>query len=223
MKFRTRCQNEPRILLSLSEIFYMSIPAVLIATADTIFYFLQTTLKNELVIQAFGSLEIVIIGIASCFLLGRSLSGVQWASIILLCTSVMSIEIGSFGNSSSSLSDLPIFPSLLAVFYSGLEGTAGVFYEKILKKHKEMNLFHQNLWITLCVHEGDLTSSWGSVVHIIFLQFFGWSSFVQSVTFSNFNIYAFLFILSWALGRLLMVENRCAEWWSFFSSNTRTR
>lgn len=149
MKYNSVFKKEPRFILSLSEILYMSIPAILIATADAIFYYLQITLNNELVIQAFGSLEIVIIGIASFILLGRSLTGIQWASIILLCTSVMSIEISSY--SSSSLSDLPIFPSLLAILFSGLEGTAGVFYEKILKNHKEMNLFHQNMWITLCV------------------------------------------------------------------------
>ena len=53
-------------------------------------------------------------------------------------------------------------------------------------------------------------SSWGSIVHIVFLQFLGWNSFVQSVTYSNFNLYAFLFILSWAFVYLLIVENLCA-------------
>lgn len=221
LKFRSTCQKEPRVMLSLAEILSMSIPAILIAAADIIFYYLQTTLKNELVIQAFGSLEIVVIGIASFLLLGRSLNGIQWASILLLCTSVMSIEIGSY-DSSSSLLDLPIFPSLLAVFCSGLEGTAGVLYEKILKKHNEMNFFHQTMWLTLYGWWAALTSSWGSIVHIIFLLFRGWSTFVQSVTFSNFNLYAFLFILSLLLACLLTVENRCAELWSFLSSNTRT-
>lgn len=148
LKFRSTCQKEPRVMLSLAEILSMSIPAILVAAADIIFYYLQTTLNNELVIQAFGSLEIVVIGIASFLLLGRSMNGIQWASIVLLCTSVMSIEIGSY-DSSSSLLDLPIFPSLLALFCSGLEGTAGVLYEKILKKHNEMNFFHQTMWLTL--------------------------------------------------------------------------
>ncbi|CBK22279.2 uncharacterized protein [Blastocystis hominis] len=169
LKFRSTCQKEPRVMLSLAEILYMSIPAILIAIADIIFYYLQTTLRNELVIQAFGSLEIVVIGIASFILLGRSLNGIQWASIMLLCTSVMSIEIGSY-DSSSSLLDLPIFPSLLALLCSGLEGTAGVLYEKILKKHNEMNFFHQTMWITF----------WGSIVHLVFLLFRGWNTFVQS-------------------------------------------
>lgn len=221
LKFRSTCQKEPRVMLSLAEILYMSIPAILIAIADIIFYYLQTTLRNELVIQAFGSLEIVVIGIASFILLGRSLNGIQWASIMLLCTSVMSIEIGSY-DSSSSLLDLPIFPSLLALLCSGLEGTAGVLYEKILKKHNEMNFFHQTMWITLYGWWENLTSSWGSIVHLVFLLFRGWNTFVQSVTYSNFNIYAFLFILSLLFVSLLIVENRCVELWSFLSSNTRT-
>ena len=194
LKFRSTCQKEPRVMLSLAEILSMSIPAILVAAADIIFYYLQTTLKNELVIQAFGSLEIVVIGIASFLLLGRSLNGIQWASIMLLCTSVMSIEIGSY-DSSSSLLDLPIFPSLLAVFCSGLEGTAGVLYEKILKNHNEMNFFHQTMWLTF----------WGSIVHILFLLFRGWNTFVQNVTFSNFNLYAFLFILSESLRGIVII------------------
>ena len=48
----------------------MSIPALLNEMVDRIFFYLHYTLNDELVIQAFESFEIVIIGIASYLLLG---------------------------------------------------------------------------------------------------------------------------------------------------------
>ena len=49
----------------------MGIPAVLSAIGERVFYYLQTSLADELLIQAFESFEIVVIGIASVILLGR--------------------------------------------------------------------------------------------------------------------------------------------------------
>lgn len=49
----------------------MSIPALLNEMVDRIFFYLHYTLNDELVIQAFESFEIVIIGIASYLLLGK--------------------------------------------------------------------------------------------------------------------------------------------------------
>ena len=147
MKAREWGMKEPRATFTFSEIMFMSIPAVLSAIANLLFYYLHRTIDNELVIQAFGSMEIVVIGVASVVLLGRTLSGIQWSAIVLLCTSVMSIEIGSC--SSCSLTDLPLLPSLVAIGCSGLEGMAGVFSEKILKERSEVSTFQQSVWITL--------------------------------------------------------------------------
>ena len=41
-----------------------------------------------------------------------------------------------------------------------------------------------------------LVSSWGTLIHLVFMQVVGWRSFVQNVTYTNFNAFAFLFILS---------------------------
>ena len=57
--------------LTIGDIFYMSVPAILNAIADKLFFYLQTTLNDELVIQAFGAFEVVVIGVASFILLGR--------------------------------------------------------------------------------------------------------------------------------------------------------
>ena len=136
----------------------MSIPAILNAVTDKLFFYLQTALNDELVIQAFGAFEVVVIGVASFLLLGRRyyrsklvlsvrLSRVQWVSLVLLSTSVLSIELGS--NSTTSASSIPIFPCFVAVIYSGFEGTMGVFTERILKEKPGMPIHQQNLWIFL--------------------------------------------------------------------------
>ena len=57
--------------LTLRDILSMGIPAVLGAIGERVFYYLQTSLADELLIQAFESFEIVVIGIASVILLGR--------------------------------------------------------------------------------------------------------------------------------------------------------
>lgn len=59
----------------------------------------------------------------------------------------MSMEIGSA--SSGSFHRLPLLPSLIAVVGSGLEGVSGVLTEKILKKHEQMDISLQNIWIYL--------------------------------------------------------------------------
>lgn len=73
MMLKTYEVKDPSIRkqLTLWDIFYMSIPAILNAIADKLFFYLQTALNDELVIQAFGAFEVVIIGIASYILLGR--------------------------------------------------------------------------------------------------------------------------------------------------------
>ena len=125
----------------------MSLPALLNEMVDRIFFYLHYALNDELVIQAFESLEIVIIGVASFFLLGKryplhcvltpSYSATHWCSLVLVCTAV-----GSFNR-------LPLLPSLIAVVGSGLEGISGVLTEKILKRHEQMDISLQNIWIYL--------------------------------------------------------------------------
>ena len=75
------------------------------------------------------------------------LSRIQWVSLILLSSSVLSIELGS--NSASSSHTVPVFPCLVAVIYSGFEGTMGVFTERIMKEKPGMCIHQQNLWIFL--------------------------------------------------------------------------
>ena len=71
LKWKERRDEKVRQSFSLFEILSMSLPALLNEGVDRIFFYLQHVLDDELVIQAFESFEVVIIGIASFFLLGR--------------------------------------------------------------------------------------------------------------------------------------------------------
>ena len=157
LKWKERRDRKPRESFTLREILFMSLPALLNEMVDRIFFYLHYALNDELVIQAFESLEIVIIGVASFFLLGKRYplhgiltprySATHWCSLVLVCTAVMSMEIGSA--SSGSFNRLPLLPSLIAVVGSGLEGISGVLTEKILKRHEQMDISLQNIWIYL--------------------------------------------------------------------------
>ncbi|OAO12303.1 Nucleotide-sugar transporter family protein [Blastocystis sp. ATCC 50177/Nand II] len=184
LKWKERRDRKPRESFTLREILFMSLPALLNEMVDRIFFYLHYALNDELVIQAFESLEIVIIGVASFFLLGKRYSATHWCSLVLVCTAVMSMEIGSA--SSGSFNRLPLLPSLIAVVGSGLEGISGVLTEKILKRHEQMDISLQNIWIYF----------WGALLYMVIMLCSGFSRFVQNVTFTHFNRYAFLFILS---------------------------
>lgn len=60
-----------RVVFSVKDILYMSLPAWVNSTADSLYFYLVYSLNDELVVQAFSSLEIVVIGVASYLILGR--------------------------------------------------------------------------------------------------------------------------------------------------------
>ena len=189
---------------SLFEILSMSLPALLNEGVDRIFFYLQHVLDDELVIQAFESFEVVIIGIASFFLLGRRwqckftvtprLTATHWSSLILVCSAVMSIELAS--TKGGAVHRLPFFPSFMGAVGAGLEGVSGVVTEKLLKKHESMDISQQNIWIYLSLYCHFFTHSWGALLYMLIMFISGFRHFVQSVTFTNFNRYTVLYILS---------------------------
>lgn len=107
----------------------MSLPALLNEMVDRIFFYLHYALNDELVIQAFESLEIVIIGVASFFLLGKryplhcvltpSYSATHWCSLVLVCTAVMSMEIGSASSRELQSAPPPSFPHCSGWLWTG--------------------------------------------------------------------------------------------------------
>ena len=75
------------------------------------------------------------------------LTGIHWASLILLCSAVLSIQLST--NPVTSLNELPLFPCLMAIVFAGIQGTVGVCTERILKQNMMMDINQQNLWIFL--------------------------------------------------------------------------
>lgn len=70
-KVTERKGKHVRYHFSVKDILSMSMPAWINASADTIYFYLINVLNDELIVQAFSSLEIVVIGIASYLILGR--------------------------------------------------------------------------------------------------------------------------------------------------------
>lgn len=60
-----------RYSFTLKDILYISIPALCSSISDYLYYYLVEVLQDELTVQAFSSLEIVVIGIASYLIIGR--------------------------------------------------------------------------------------------------------------------------------------------------------
>lgn len=157
LKWKERRDRKPRESFTLREILFMSLPALLNEMVDRIFFYLHYALNDELVIQAFESLEIVIIGVASFFLLGKRyhcivslhLATLRRIGALSFSSALPSCRWKSGLRAAGSFNRLPLLPSLIAVVGSGLEGISGVLTEKILKRHEQMDISLQNIWIYL--------------------------------------------------------------------------
>lgn len=67
--------------------------------------------------------------------------------MLLICDSVASIQLSK--SADSSFSDFPVYPALLTIMNSALVACAGVTIEKLMKSHKDMSIFQQNIWLYL--------------------------------------------------------------------------
>ena len=125
-----------------------------------------------------------------------SLSGVQWASLLLLTSSVASIQIAKSGQ---SILSLPILPAFLTICSSSLAGLAGVIIEKMMKGKQKMSIFQQNMWLNLFVYFIMIIHSWGSIFNFVCLVVENGTSFPQKMSLTTFNKYGLLTILKYSL------------------------
>lgn len=135
-----------RYQYSIKDILLWAIPACLYMIANNLYFVVINISDSPITQQVFGSLEIVIVGLANVFILKRQLSGVQWASLFLLTSSVASIQIAKSG---TNILVIPFLPALLTVLSSGLAGCAGVIIEKLMKGKNNVSIFQQNMWLNL--------------------------------------------------------------------------
>lgn len=123
------------------------------------------------------------------FVISR-LSGVHWAAMLLICDSVASIQLSR--SSTASFSDFPFYAAFLTIISTAIVACAGVCIEKLMKSHKDMSIFQQNIWLYLFLFLYQFTRSWGVVVNFLFLLFENGYNSIQQITLRNFNFYAIL-------------------------------
>lgn len=125
------------------------------------------------------------------------LSPVQWASLLLLTSSVASIQIAKSGTQQLSI---PFLPAFLTILSSSLAGLAGVVIEKLMKGVKSVSIFQQNLWLNLSIFAFRLTRSWGALLNFVCLLFENGARFPQFMSLQAFNPYALLTVAKWSRG-----------------------
>lgn len=121
-------------------------------------------------------------------LLHCRLSGIHWASMLLICDSVASIQLAR--STSNSFVDFPFYPAFLTIISTAIVACAGVCIEKLMKSHKDMSIFQQNIWLYLYYFLHGMMASWGAVVNFIFLVGENGYNAIQQITVNNFNFYA---------------------------------
>lgn len=141
---------------TIKDIFLWAIPALMYMIANNLYFVVISISDSPITQQVFGSLETVIVGLANVFILKKQypfcnplnhrLSGVQWASLLLLTSSVASIQIAKSGRNFLSI---PVLPAVLTICSSGLAGLAGVVIEKLMKGKRDVSIFQQNMWLNL--------------------------------------------------------------------------
>ncbi|KNB43050.1 hypothetical protein JH06_3101 [Blastocystis sp. subtype 4] len=181
-----------RYQYSLRDIFLWAIPACLYTIANNLYFVVINISDSPITQQVFGSLEIVIVGLANVFILKRQLSGIQWASLFLLTSSVASIQIAKSG---TNILVIPFLPAFLTVLSSGLAGCAGVIIEKLMKGKTNVSIFQQNMWLNF----------WGAIFNYICLIAENGRQFPYFMTLSTFNGYALLTIVNTVMMGLITV------------------
>ena len=121
----------------------------------------------------------------------------QWASLLLLTSSVASIQIAKSGTQQLSI---PFLPAFLTILSSSLAGLAGVVIEKLMKGVKSVSIFQQNLWLNLSIFAFRLTRSWGALLNFVCLLFENGARFPQFMSLQAFNPHALLTVAKWSRG-----------------------
>jgi UDP-sugar transporter A1/2/3 len=114
----------------------LGVPAILYTIQNNLQYLAVSNL-DAATFQVTYQLKILTTALFSVLMLGKRLTGVQWASLVVLTTGVAMVQLLDTSNSSSG-SEGNKFVGMLAVLTACcLSGMAGVYFEKILKRPTE--------------------------------------------------------------------------------------
>ena len=167
--FRIKVIKDPSIRRSFTfkEIMLWSVPAILYAVGHNMYYSIMQMVDTPVTIQVVLCNFIWLLGfwftwncycwyLFCChyekevifkFYIYTRVSGIHWAAMILICDSVASIQLAR--SPTQSFVDFPIYPAFLTIISTAIVACAGVFIEKLMKSHKDMSIFQQNVWLYL--------------------------------------------------------------------------
>lgn len=181
-----------RVLFSAYELLLWAFPAFLYCVANNLYFVVIAISDSPVTQHVFGSLEVLVVGVANYFILHKVLNRYQWVALFLLTSSVASIQLSR--SSSMSLS-FPVLPACLTVLSSSISGSAGVVIERLMKKRKGISIFQQNTYLYF----------WGAIFNFIALIAEGGSTFYMNFTLTQFNVYAMLTIANTVVMGLITV------------------
>ncbi|KAM7457248.1 hypothetical protein BLSTO_01996 [Blastocystis sp. subtype 1] len=186
MKWKERENGYARKSFSLTEILLMSVPAYLSFVSSSFYFILQRLLEDELIIQSFSVFKVAITGFLSIIVIRRKLTSTHWAAIVILCTSVGLIERKNAGSSSF---DFPFYATFIALISMLFDSLSSVITELLLKRHRNMDIAQQNIWLYF----------WSGITQLLSLVMKEGSNFPQRITFRNFNTYAYALVITESL------------------------
>lgn len=118
----------------------------------------------------------------------------HWMALIILCTSVMSIELRSCLHCHTA--DYPLVPSILGILSASALGVSSVVTEWILKEHRDIHMPQQTLWVYLYKYDVFVKNSWSVVIAFVRMCVFGSKRLVQHITYTNWNGFAVCLVIS---------------------------
>ncbi|KAF8373606.1 srf-3 [Pristionchus pacificus] len=131
------------------------VPAMVYVIQNNLFYIAASHLEAA-TFMIFSQLKIFTTALFSMFILGRSLSGTQWAALFVLFIGVSLVQIDSSSTSKKSDSENPLIGLISIIIACVLSGFAGVYFEKILKG--TVSLWMRNIQLALFAVPSSLVS-----------------------------------------------------------------
>ncbi|GMT07635.1 hypothetical protein PENTCL1PPCAC_29809, partial [Pristionchus entomophagus] len=122
------------------------IPAMVYVVQNNLFYAAATHLEAA-TFMILSQLKIFTTAVFSIFLLGKSVSGTQWAALFILFVGVSLVQIDSSSASKISETENPLIGFVCILSACMLSGFAGVYFEKILKG--SVSLWMRNIQLAL--------------------------------------------------------------------------
>jgi len=175
------------------ELLKTSVPAVLYLIQNNLQYVAVSNL-HAATYQVTYQLKILSTALLSVCLLGRQLSRLKWAALIVLTVGVAAVQLSELGDASASgpADNVDAAVGLAATLLATLaSGCAGVYFEKILKSKSELTLWQRNTQLGLYSIVIGLAAILSSPKNRAFVTTFGFFQGYTPLTWLNIAIQSF--------------------------------